>query len=85
MRQGKSLCTSKWSTEAAAHPDRTADCQDVCVTVWILLIQRGGRGDSIDTREKQHIDEEYLLQYTVHVFYLFPDISLPDKLLRRRT
>lgn len=45
------LCTSEWSTKAAAHPNSTAHCQDVCVTVWILLIQRGGRGGRIDTIE----------------------------------
>lgn len=63
--KGKRLYTSKWSTKAAAHPDSTAHCEDVCVTVWILLIRRGGRGDRVETIEKQHIDEEYLMQYTV--------------------
>lgn len=48
---GKRMCTSKRSTEAAAHPDSTTDRQDVCVTVWILLIQRGG-GVSIETTYK---------------------------------
>ena len=60
----KRLCTSKWSTKAAAYPDSTAHGQDVCVTVWILLIQRGGRGESIETVERQHIDEECLIQNT---------------------
>lgn len=62
-RKDKRLCTSKWSTKAAAHPNSTAHCQDVCITVWILLIQRGGRGDRIDTVEKEHINAEYLMQY----------------------
>ncbi len=82
--------TSKWSTKAAAHPNSTAHCQDVCITVWILLIQRGGRGDRIDTIEKQHINEDYLIKYIIMLkswmqIKMFPDISIPDKLLKRRT
>lgn len=41
-------CTSEWSTKAAAHPNSTANRQDVCVTVRILLIQRG-KGVSMET------------------------------------
>lgn len=61
-KEGKKLLrTSKWSSKAAAHPNSTAHCQDVCVTVWILLIQRGrGGGYSVKTKERQHIDEVYL-------------------------
>lgn len=89
------LCTSEWSTKAAAHPNSTAHCQDVCVTVWILLIQRGGRGGRIDTIE--NTTYRWGVSHAVYIFYfindtwcwmslkMIPDISLPDKLLRRRT
>lgn len=41
VKELKKLHTSKRRAKAAAHPDSTAHCQDVCVTVRILLIQRG--------------------------------------------
>ncbi len=50
-KEGKKLFTSKWSTKAAAHSDSTAHCQDVGITVWVLLIQRGEGGGSIDMIE----------------------------------
>ena len=55
--KGKRLRTSEWSTKTAAHSHSTAHCQDVCITVWILLIQRGrGRGGGGGGRGRQDRD-----------------------------
>lgn len=90
-REERRLCTSKWSPKAAAHPDSTAHCQDVGVTVWILLIQRGGRGGRIERTERWYIDE---YTYSTHCIIITGNsclniqyvlnISLPE-LLKRRT
>lgn len=35
--------TSKWSAEAASHPHGTANSQNICVTIRVLLTQKTER------------------------------------------
>jgi len=70
-------CTSKWSTKAAAHPNCTAHCQDVCITVWILLIQRGGRQhwNSVEVTQWRGISHAaHILNYHIYISYGNPSV-----------